>query len=195
MGAGAGYAMATGVFVGLGGTLGYLPFLIEWIPAAAVAPILIYIGLEVLAQAFTATPARHAAAVSLAVLPSIAFLISLEIGAVLPAGVSLTGETAETVGTLRLLASGFIVTALLWGSAAANLIDGRFLRSGLFFFGAALLCLFGVIHSPAPQGTLFFPWQAGAVSLQLAAGYAILGLILLVPALALSQRHGPGESP
>ena len=179
MGAGAGYALATGLFVGLGGVLGYLPFLIDWIPAAAVAPILIYIGLEVLAQAFTATPARHGAAVSLAVLPSIAFLISLEIGSLLPAGASPSGELAETVGTLKLLASGFIITALLWGAAAAELIDRRFVRSALYFFGAALLCLFGIIHSPAPQGTLFLPWQAGAVSLQLAAAYTILGVIVL----------------
>jgi AGZA family xanthine/uracil permease-like MFS transporter len=186
MGAGAGYALATGLFVGFGGVLGYLPFLIDWIPAAAVAPILIYIGLEVLAQAFTATPARHGAAVSLAVLPSLAFLISLEIGSFLPAGGAVTGELAETVGTLKLLASGFIITALLWGAASAELIDGRFLRSGLYFFAAAALCLFGVIHSPAPQGTLFLPWQAGATSLQLAAGYFVLGSIVL-----LSSRRRP----
>lgn len=188
MGAGAGYALATGLFVGLGGVLGYLPFLIDWIPAAAVAPILIYIGLEVLAQAFTATPARHGAAVSLAVLPSIAFLISLEIGALLPAGASLTGELAETVGVLKLLSSGFIITALLWGAAAAELIDGRFIRSGLYFFAAALLCLFGVIHSPAPQGTLFLPWQAGATSLQLAAAYFVLGAIVVVAAQRRTER-------
>ncbi|HSP95177.1 MAG TPA: hypothetical protein VLU06_11540, partial [Thermoanaerobaculia bacterium] len=162
------------------GVLGYLPFLIDWIPAAAVAPILIYIGLEVLAQAFTATPARHGPAVSLAVLPSIAFLISLEVGSLLPAGASPSGELAETVGTLKLLASGFIITALLWGAAAAELIDRRFVRSGLYFFAAALLCLFGVIHSSAPQGTLFLPWQATSTSLQLAAAYAVLALIILV---------------
>jgi adenine/guanine/hypoxanthine permease len=179
MGAGAGYALATGLFVGLGGALGYLPFLIDWIPAAAVAPILIYIGLEVLAQAFTATPARHGPAVSLAVLPSIAFLISLEVGSLPPAAASPSGELAETVGTLKLLASGFIITALLWGAAAAELIDRRFVRSALYFFGSALLCLFGVIHSPAPQGTLFLPWQAGATSLHLAAAYFILGVIVL----------------
>ena len=179
MGAGAGYAVATGLFVGLGGVLGYLPFLIDWIPAAAVAPILLYIGLEVMAQAFTATPARHGPAVSLAVLPSLAFLISLEVGAILPVGAPLAGELAETVGVLRLLSSGFIITALLWGAAAAELIDGRFVRSGLYFFAAAVLCLFGVIHSPAEQGTLFLPWQAGATSLQLAAAYVLLGLIVL----------------
>ena len=66
MGAGAGYAVATGLFVGLGGIFGYLPLLVDWIPAAAVAPILIYIGIEVLAQAFTATPSRHAAAAAIA---------------------------------------------------------------------------------------------------------------------------------
>ncbi|HEX5854230.1 MAG TPA: MFS transporter, partial [Thermoanaerobaculia bacterium] len=188
MGAGAGYALATGLFVGFGGVLGYLPFLIDWIPAAAVAPILIYIGLEVLAQAFTATPARHGAAVSLAVLPSIAFLISLEIGSLLPAGASLTGELAETVGVLKLLSSGFIITALLWGAAAAELIDGRFVRSGLYFFAAAVLCLFGVIHSPAPEGTLFLPWQAGATSLQLAAAYFVLGAIILAAAQRRTER-------
>ncbi len=183
MGAGAGYALATGLFVGLGGALGYLPFFIDWVPAAAVAPILIYIGLEVLAQAFTATPARHAAAVSLAVLPSIAFLISLEIGALVPAGAALSGELAETVETLKLLASGFIITALLWGAAAAELIDQRFRRSGFYFLAAAALCLFGVIHSPAPQGTLFLPWQAGGVSLKLAAGYSALALIAMASSL------------
>src|SRR5207245_6996914 len=72
-GAGAGDAVATALFVGLGGMLGYLPLLVDWIPAAAVAPILIYIGLEVLAQGVLATPARHAPAVALAILPSIAF--------------------------------------------------------------------------------------------------------------------------
>jgi adenine/guanine/hypoxanthine permease len=187
MGAGAGYAVATGLFVGLGGVLGYLPFLIDWIPAAAVAPILIYIGLEVLAQAFLATPARHAAAVSLAILPSLAFLISLEVGAVLPASSSLTGELAESVGTLKLLSSGFIITAVLWGAAAADLIDGRFVRSAAFFFAAALLCLFGVIHSPAPQGTLFLPWQAGPTSFQLAAAYGALALVVFISSSL--QRH------
>jgi AGZA family xanthine/uracil permease-like MFS transporter len=180
MGAGAGYAVATGLFVGLGGMLGYLPLLIDWIPAAAVAPILLYIGLEVLAQAFLATPPRHAPAVSLAVLPSIAFLISLEIGALLPpSSASLTGEIAESVGIIKLLSSGFIITALLWGAAAAELIDGRFLRSSLFFLGAAVLCLFGVIHSPAAQGTLFLPWRAGPTSIQLAGAYAALALVIL----------------
>jgi AGZA family xanthine/uracil permease-like MFS transporter len=186
MGAGAGYAIATGLFVGLGGILGYLPFLVDWIPAAAVAPILLYIGIEVMAQAFTATPARHAPAVAFAVLPSLAFVVALEIGPLLPSGdlTALSGETGETVRALKLLSSGFIVTAVLWGAAAAALIDRRFRQSAAYLFVASLLCLFGVIHSPAAQGTLFLPWNVGStIPFHLAAAYTALGLIVLVGSL------------
>jgi adenine/guanine/hypoxanthine permease len=188
MGAGAGYAVATALFVGLGGMLGYLPFLIDWIPAAAVAPILVYIGLEVMAQGFLATPSRHGPAVSLAVLPSIAFLLSLEMGSLVTAAggtlAHLSGEVGDTFRAVKLLGNGFIVTALLWGAAGAELIDGRFRRSAIFFFTAGVLCLFGVIHSPAPQGTLFLPWQtADSTPFTFAFAYLALGLIVLAAPL------------
>jgi AGZA family xanthine/uracil permease-like MFS transporter len=184
MGAGAGYVVATALFVGLGGMLGYLPLLVDWIPAAAVAPILIYIGIEVLAQGFLATPSRHGPAVSLAILPSIAFLLSMEMGSVVAAGgkalANLTGEIGETFRAIKILGNGFIVTALLWGAAAAELIDGRVRRSAIFFFAAGVLCLFGVIHSPAPQGTLFLPWRVvDPAPFTFAAAYLMLGLIVL----------------
>jgi AGZA family xanthine/uracil permease-like MFS transporter len=163
MGAGAGYAVATGLFVGLGGILGYLPLLVDWIPAAAVAPILIYIGIEVLAQAFTASPSRHAAAASIATLPSLAFVAALEARALLPPGAAEpTGDTGETLRALTLLGNGFIITAVIWGAATADLIDRRFVRSALAFGAAAVLCLFGVIHSSSPTGTVFLPWPAGS---------------------------------
>lgn len=190
MGAGAGYAIATGLFVGLGGILGYLPFLVDWIPAAAVAPILLYIGIEVMAQAFTATPARHAPAVAFAVLPSLAFVVALEISPLLPSGglSALSGETGETVRALKLLSSGFIVTAVLWGASAASLIDRRFRQSAAYLFVASLLCLFGVIHSPAAQGTLFLPWRVGSqIPFHLAAAYAALALVVLTGSLSHSR--------
>jgi AGZA family xanthine/uracil permease-like MFS transporter len=196
MGAGAGYALATAIFVGLGGMLGYLPFLVGWIPAAAVAPILVYIGLEVVAQGYLATPARHGPAISLAILPSLAFLVSLQVGSVLAAAgasaASLTGETAETFRAIRLLGNGFIVTALLWGAASAELIDGRFRRGATYFAAAGVLCLFGVIHSPAAQGTFFLPWRIDDPSpFTFAAGYATLALIVLAAPLG-ARRLGSG---
>lgn len=184
MGARAGYAIATGLFVGLGGMLGFLPFLIHWTPAAAVAPILVYIGLEVVAQAFSATPERHGPALALAFLPTVAFLAALQAGSLLSAAgvqaAALTGEAAETLRTLQLLGNGFIVTALVWGAAMAELIDGRLRRSALYFGAGGLLCLFGVMHSPRPQGSLFLPWNAGSsVPFHFAAAYAALALLLV----------------
>jgi AGZA family xanthine/uracil permease-like MFS transporter len=189
MGAGAGYAAATGIFIGLGGMLGYLPFLVDAIPAAAVAPILLYIGIEVMAQAFMASPPRHAPAVAMSVLPSLAFVVFVEMSPLLPAAASLSGETAETVGVLRLLASGFIITAVLWGASAAAVIDRRFLSSAGYLWTAAALCLFGVIHSPTERGTLFLPWRgASPISFHLAAAYALLGIILVL------ARYLPAET-
>jgi AGZA family xanthine/uracil permease-like MFS transporter len=194
MGAGVGYVVAAGLFVGLGGMLGYLPFLVDWIPAAAVAPILLYIGIEVVSQAFTATPARHATAVALAVLPSLAFVLALEMTSVLPAGglSSLSAETAETVRALRLLGNGFVVTALLWGAAAAALIDQRFRRSAAYLLAASVLCLFGVMHSATAQGTLYLPWRAGSsIPFHIAAAYFALAMtIVIVPSLA-PRREAP----
>ena len=155
---GAGYVILTGLFIGLGGILGYLPFFVAWIPAAAIAPILVYIGLEVISQAFLATPARHGLAVAVSLLPSLAFLIALEVTAALGAVgahvTQLTGDVGETVRTVILLGNGFIISALIWGAATAELIDRRFGRSAWCLAAGALACLFGVIHSPAAEGNV-----------------------------------------
>ena len=56
MGGRSGYTIATGIFIGLGAVCGYLSFFVSLLPEAAVAPILIFIGIEITAQAFEATP-------------------------------------------------------------------------------------------------------------------------------------------
>ncbi|MBI2955749.1 MAG: MFS transporter [Acidobacteria bacterium] len=185
MGAGAGYTILTALFVGLGGIVGYLPLFVDWIPAAAIAPILVYIGMEVVAQAFLATPARHGVAVALALLPSLAFVVALEVNSLLDAlrlsVAALTGEMAESVRTLNLLGNGFILSALLWGAATAELIDHRFARSALYLAAGAVFCLFGVIHSPVEQGTFFLPWRADSpLVFHLALAYLAAALAVAV---------------
>src|SRR5208282_5523620 len=69
MGARAGYTLLTGVFVGLGGVFGYLSNLVELVPLSVLAPILVFISIDITAQAFEATPARHAAAVVFSFFP------------------------------------------------------------------------------------------------------------------------------
>ena len=56
MGARIGYALVTGVFVGFGGVFGYLSNVIELLPLAILAPILIFVSIDITIQAFEATP-------------------------------------------------------------------------------------------------------------------------------------------
>ena len=69
MGARAGYTWLTGIFIGVGGMLGYLSNLIELIPLAVLAPVLVFLSLNITVQAFSAVPARHAPAVAHQFLP------------------------------------------------------------------------------------------------------------------------------
>ena len=183
MGAGAGYTILTGLFIGLGGILGYLPYFVAWIPAAVIAPILVYIGLEVISQSFLATPARHGLAVAVSLLPSVAFLVGLEVTAALGAigahVAQLPGDVGETTRMFVLLGNGFIISAVIWGSATAELLDRRFGRSASCLVVGALACLFGVIHSPAENGTFVVPWRAGSLlQWHFAAGYLAAALII-----------------
>ena len=54
---------------------------------------------------------------------------------------------------------------------------------------ASVLCLFGVMHSPTPQATLFLPWRAGSsIPLHVAAAYVALAMtILVIPRLARQE--------
>ena len=90
MGARAGYTLLTGLFIGLGGMLGYVSFFVELIPRAVLAPILIFVALDIVAESFLACPARHAPAVAFAFFPTVARLISIKLGNpdIVPAGQS-----------------------------------------------------------------------------------------------------------
>lgn len=198
MGARAGYTLATGLVIGGGAMVGAVGLLVRVLPEAAVAPILVFVGLEITAQAFMATPARHAPAVALAFVPATAALVLIEIGGVL-AGIGvrvsdLTGAAAATVGTLRLLGNGFILTALLWAWLVAALIDRRLLAAAAVCAGASLAALWGVIHSPLETGALFWPGGSGSEwPGRLAAGYGLAGALLAV--LAPWVERGEAEGP
>src|SRR5438067_6179279 len=74
MGCRAAYVLATALFVGSAGVLGYFGYLYLIIPKVTVYPILIFIGLEIAAQSFHATPVRHYPAVVFACVPALAQL-------------------------------------------------------------------------------------------------------------------------
>ena len=193
MGARAGYTLATALVIGVGGAVGAVSVLVSVLPEAAVAPILIFIGLEITAQAFVASPARHAAAVAVSFIPAVAALVLIEVNSFLASvGRSrgdLAGEGKAAFQHLLVLGNGFIVTALLWGWALASIIDGRLGRAAAVFAACAAATLVGLMHSPLPSGALFWPWSAGG-SGALAVAYAVGAGLLLALAHAQSRTRG-----
>src|SRR5437016_2551137 len=182
MGARAGYTLATGLVIGGGAAAGALSLLVAVLPEAAIAPILVFIGLEITAQGFLASPPRHGAAVALAFVPTAAALVLIEAGGLLSAaGVSparLTGEAALTHQTLLVLGNGFILTGVVWGWPLVTIIDRHFAMTGVLFSFASAAALFGVIHSPEPSGALFWPWATPSVlPAPLAGAYGVLAAI------------------
>jgi AGZA family xanthine/uracil permease-like MFS transporter len=200
MGARAGYTLATGLLIGLGAMAGVVSILVGLVPEAAVAPILIFVGLEITGQAFLATPARHAPAVALALVPTTAALVTIQLGGILGSlGLgpdAVQGEAARTVEALRLLGNGFILSALLWAAAAAMIIDRRLLRAASFLAVASLASLSGLIHSPLTSGGVFWPGASGSPwPGLLAGGYGLLAgvLVLLAPAGEAASLASDGD--
>ena len=71
----AAYTLATAVIIGGAGITGSFAYLYEIIPAPAILPILVFIGLEITAQSFHATPVRHYPAVAIACVPALAAMM------------------------------------------------------------------------------------------------------------------------
>jgi AGZA family xanthine/uracil permease-like MFS transporter len=187
MGARAGYTLVTGLVIGIGAAIGALGVLVAVLPEAAVAPILIFIGLEITAQAFLASPPRHGAAVALTFVPVAATVVLIELGSILAAlgksPAELTGEGSAAYRALLTLGNGFILTALLWGSALVFIIERRAAAAALVFALASLATVFGLIHSPLSSGAVFWPWASGAplaAMLPLAGAYGALAAMTLL---------------
>jgi AGZA family xanthine/uracil permease-like MFS transporter len=163
MGARAGYAMATAVFVGAAGVLGYFDWIFYLIPKAVIFPILIFIGLEITAQSFHATSARHYPAVALACVPALAYLALITIKTILPEVTrpfaEMSPQAQHWIATVTILAGGFILTSLLWGTFLTHLIDGRVRAAAWALVTCGVFAWFGIIHSPLPSSPIGAPWD------------------------------------
>jgi AGZA family xanthine/uracil permease-like MFS transporter len=185
MGARAGYTLATGLLIGVGAAIGVVALLVRLLPEAAVAPILVFVGLQITAQAFVASPARHAAAVAVAFLPAVAALVLIQgnqlLGGVGKSAADLAGEGRAIWSALLVLGNGFILTALVWGSALVAIIDRRLRVGAAVLALAAVATLFGLIHSPRAYGAVFWPWTVpSAAPHALAAAYGVAASALLL---------------
>ncbi len=201
MDARAGYTLLTGIFIGLGGFLGYVGFIVQLIPQAVIAPILVFVGLDITCQAFHACPRKHAPAVALAFFPTVARLIQIKLSdpSLVPAAVFArklveTGKALPDLLVTVALGNGFILTGMLWGAFLAKLIDRQVRSAAGYLLACAALTFFGIIHSAMPNGDMYFPWTlqapANQVPYQFTLGYVALAALLFVLSFTREVREG-----
>ena len=178
--------------------LGLTALLLAVIPLVAILPILLYIGLVIGAQAFQATPARHAPAIILAILPNVAAWAQTLIDGVLGAA----GTSAEQVGMAKLgaagvvyhgmalLGGGAVLAGLILGAIAAFIIDRKFEWAALFASAGAVLSFFGFIHATS---------LGVGSSISVAVGYLLVAGICFAlsrqsyPAVIMLAEEAAGE--
>jgi AGZA family xanthine/uracil permease-like MFS transporter len=206
MGSRAGYTLLTGIFIGLGGFLGYVGFIVEAIPRAVIAPILIFVAIDIMCQAFHACPVRHAPAVAFAYFPTVARLLQIKLSnpGLVPAEIFNKQMAAVDKGLPELLVitalgNGFILSAMLWGAFIAKLTDRRIRAAAFYVAICAVLTFFGIIHSAVPDGNMYLPWTLGypanQVPFQFTAGYLALAALLLALSRSKESKEAQRELP
>jgi AGZA family xanthine/uracil permease-like MFS transporter len=196
LGARAGYSILNGVFFVLIALFGLSHAISAIMPIEAGMAIVLWIGIVITAQAFQATPPRHAPAVALGLFPAIAgwgvLILTQTLGAVgfatgdfgLAARVLARPDAFQNAGLqlpgLVALSQGFMLTCLVWAAASACLIDRRFGAAARFMLIGAALSFFGFIHagSLSPAGGIYvIGWASGwpwAVGYLLSAAFFVL---------------------
>ena len=184
-----GYSLATGGAIAIVCFLGLTAMLLALIPLVAILPILLYIGLVIGAQAFQASPAKHAPAIVLALIPNIAEWAKTQIDGALGAA----GTNAAQVGLdklagtgvlyrgLEAVGGGSVLAGMVLGAMAVFIIDRRLKVAAVWAFVGAILSYIGLIHGE----------QLGwAVSPTVALGYVFFG----VTCSLLARGEMPAEA-
>ncbi|MCP1313047.1 NCS2 family permease [Halomonas sp. 707D7] len=143
MGAGRGYSLLNGAVYGLATMLGLIAALAAIIPVSVVAPILVFVGISMIATAFQANDTRYYPAVALAMLPYFANYVMTRFNRGAEEVVS--GISPAIVG----VGQGAMFMAILLGAMTVSAIDHQFRKAAVFALIAAGLSFVGLMHAPA----------------------------------------------
>jgi AGZA family xanthine/uracil permease-like MFS transporter len=201
MGGRLGYSAATGVMVILLCWFGTISVMSALIPSVAILPILLYIGMLIGSQAFQETPRRHAPAIILAMVPSIAnWGLNMINNSLAAAGIQNVSDQLASgmldqgvyYRGLQILGGGSTLGGLILGAAAVCIIDHKLFKAAGFALAGAILAFFGLMHGE----------QVGfAQSPRVAGAYLLVAVLLAgcakyaapAPVADISEHEGHGE--
>src|SRR5690625_4617269 len=164
MGAGRGYSILNGVVYGFATMFGLIAALAAIIPVSVVAPILVFVGMSMIATAFQSNDTRYYPAVALAMLPYFANYVMTRFnrGA---------GEVvADISGGIVAMGQGAMFMAIFVGAMTVSVIDHQFRRAAVFAGVAAAFSFVGLMH--APELAFNAAWD-------FTLGYLVMGALFL----------------
>jgi len=196
MGGRIGYSAATGLMVVVLCWFGTISIMSAIIPTVAILPILLYIGMLIGSQAFQETPKRHAPAIVLAIVPSLAnWGLTMINNALAAAGIfavsdALAGDMLNKgifYHGLQTLGGGSTLGGLILGATAVCIIDRNFMKASGFALAGAIMTFFGLMHGE----------HVGIAQTPLVAvSYLIVaGILLGCAKLALNPGDLPSPAP
>ncbi len=184
MGARSGYSIINGVVITGLCLVGGITLVRKFVPLEATLGILLWIGLIISAQAFQETPKKHALAVAMGFIPSLAaWALFLLETALRVAGGNLHDAAPKFGADLFIhgviaLNQGFILTAMIFSAILAFISDRQFAKAGAWALAAAVFSAVGLIHAydlTAAGVQNKFGWLAAP---HFAAGYLLTALVL-----------------
>eukprot|EP01135_Chromosphaera_perkinsii_P004973 Nk52_evm17s307 gene=Nk52_evmTU17s307 len=168
IGARATYSLMNGVVIIILCTMGVVTAILKVIPQESFYPVLLIVGIGIIAESYDAIPSRHGVALAFGLLPVFASWALTVINNTISAAnfvletqyeisnttVSLQqcSEAFGTLGTLALdgviaLSAGFLLSSLLLTAMLCFVIDRREVHAALCSMGLAILSYIGVIHA------------------------------------------------
>lgn len=196
LGARLGYSAASGFSMLIFGlfTLGGL--LLAIIPIAAVAPILVYIGIVTANQVVRETPRVEVPVIFVALFPWIGNWALTLVGNVLKAAGTTPGEVGSEALTaagvewegLVHLGNGAPLASLIWGCIAIFAIRNQSIAGAVTAAIAAVLSGFGFIHAAAVG------WGTGTTMTMLIA-YLMISAVFLIKWVTDGANRGPVDMP
>lgn len=205
LGARSGYSVLNGLFFTIIALSGLSSLMAACIPVEAGMAIVLWIGIIITAQAFSAVPRRHAPAVAMGLFPAVgAFGVLMVTGTATAAGLvlqdsifaqRLLSESSVFAAAgihlqgLTAISQGFMITCLVWSALSVHLIEHQFTTASVWALVGAATSFFGFAHagSLTPSGGRYnIGFATGG---QWAAGYAVSALCIFLLGLWARRSH------
>lgn len=163
--AGRGYSILNSIVFLITSTFGIIAAISKIIPLPVIAPILVFVGISMVSQAFSSVEKKHYPAVVLAMFPYLANYLQSKFASSAPEALASLSPAVVPLG------QGAMFSALIWGAILVFILDNNFKKASIVSFTGAVFSAIGLMH--APSLSLFYDYRY-------CLGYLIAGIALII---------------